>query len=197
MSNLADLERLYLEHVLPRSYTLSRQVRTAIGSHVGGPPLFLLWDSPIHGAGHYACVGCLALALPEHRRGLEIRAGKRSGGPLAPETVEALVLLAFFHDSGRINENQDSNHGRAGFRAAGAAVRATRLRRPRPRGRRPDSRALKARSHRPGGRSERENRNGSVRFSLRARRPGPIFLAVASPQVTPSTDPRSRTAPIS
>jgi hypothetical protein len=125
MWNLDDLERVYLKQIRPSFLALTSQTRDVFASQPCRPRPFLFWDSPYHGVGHFARVGCLALALYERRRERSVLAGRTPDGPTPSETVEALVLSAFFHDSGRINENRDRGHGPAGeqiFRAFASRV---------------------------------------------------------------------------
>jgi hypothetical protein len=108
MQNSDERERLdglLRERVLPRYRTLLAAVQDHIGGRVGGRYAFDRIQSGIHGLSHWTRVGCLALRIVDDL--------PLDGRPREVDE-EAVLLAAFFHDSGRIGEGTEPGHGEAG-----------------------------------------------------------------------------------
>jgi hypothetical protein len=109
MVELADLETAYTDQVLPRFRELYEAMAGFIGTVCGGVVAFRFLTSDMHGIAHAARVAALGLRLRRARgtEGVLIGLSTR-------EAEEALLLAAFFHDSGRSNEGSDPGHNLVG-----------------------------------------------------------------------------------
>jgi hypothetical protein len=99
------LDGLLRERVFPRYRTLLGAVQGHIGGRVAGRFAFDRIQSGIHGLSHWTRVGCLALRI--------VNDLPLDGRPRSVDE-EAVLLAAFFHDSGRIGEGTEPGHGEAG-----------------------------------------------------------------------------------
>lgn len=118
---------LYRRVVAPRFNALYAQF-LPLGLGFQGFRAFGLIDSQWHGADHWARVACLGVAIADAmdspsknvakdagRTGASAHPGQLDADGLSPnERIEAVLLAAFFHDCGRIDEGRDSGHAMRG-----------------------------------------------------------------------------------
>jgi len=107
MDELAAIEAIYRDRVLPAFRTLLAAVRDDLRAGVAGVPAFHRIGSRFHGLGHWVRVGSLALRIADGM--------PRDRLPVA-DADRALTLAAFFHDAGRTIDGYEPGHAAAGAR---------------------------------------------------------------------------------